>query len=72
MTMDTLALMVSGMSCEHCATAIRGELGKLPGVTEVAVDVAGGTVTVSGAPLPAADNLRAAVEDAGYEVLTAS
>jgi copper chaperone len=69
MTMETLALTVGGMSCEHCATAIRGEVGKLPGVTEVDVDVAGGTVTVSGSPLPAAGNLRAAVEEAGYEVV---
>jgi copper chaperone len=57
------------MSCEHCATAIRGEVGKLPGVTEVDVDVAGGTVTVSGLPLPAAGSLAAAVEEAGYEVV---
>jgi copper chaperone len=72
MTMTTLALTVSGMSCEHCATAIRGEVGKLPGVTEVDVDVAGGTVLVSGEPLPGTDILRAAVEEAGYEVVPAS
>jgi copper chaperone len=70
--MEILALTVSGMSCEHCATAIRGEVGKLPGVTEVDVNVADGMVTVSGEPLPAADSLRAAVEEAGYEVVTAS
>ena len=72
MAMETLNLTVGGMSCDHCATAIRGELRQLPGVTDVNVDVAGGTVTVSGAPLPGADSLRAAVEEAGYEVLTAS
>jgi copper chaperone len=66
--METLALTVSGMSCEHCATAIRGEVGKLPGITGVVVDVEGGTVMVSGEPLPTADSLRAAVEEAGYEV----
>jgi copper chaperone len=67
--MQTLALTVSGMSCDHCATAIRGEVGRLPGVTDVDVDVEGGTVTVSGEPLPATDSLRAAVEEAGYEVI---
>jgi copper chaperone len=71
MRMATLAMTVSGMSCEHCATAIRGEVGKLPGVTDVNVDVAGGTVTVSGEPLPGTDSLRAAVEEAGYEVIPA-
>jgi len=70
MTMQTLNLTVTGMSCDHCATAIRGEVGKLPGVTEVEVDVAGGTVTVSGAPLPAQDSVAAAVEEAGYQVIT--
>jgi copper chaperone len=69
MTMETLALTVGGMSCEHCATAIRGEVGKLPGVTTVEVDVEGGMVTVSGEPLPAQDSLRAAVEEAGYELV---
>jgi copper chaperone CopZ len=71
MTMETLNLTVSGMSCDHCATAIRGEVGKLPGVTKIEVDVAGGTVTVSGDALPGPDSLRAAVEEAGYEVVTA-
>jgi copper chaperone len=70
--MEILALTVSGMSCEHCATAIRGEVQRLPGVTTVDVDIEGGTVTVSGEPLPAANSLRAAVEEAGYEVITAS
>lgn len=69
MSMETLGLTVSGMSCEHCATAIRGEIGKLPGVTDVDVDIAGGTVMVSGEPLPGADSLRVAVEEAGYEVV---
>jgi copper chaperone len=68
MTMQTLALTVGGMSCEHCATAIRKEISALPGVSTVNVDVAGGTVTVSGEELPATDSLRAAVEEAGYQV----
>ena len=28
------------MSCDHCAHAIRTEIGKLPGVADVDVDVA--------------------------------
>jgi copper chaperone CopZ len=30
------------MSCEHCASAVRAEIGKLPGVGKVDVDVAVG------------------------------
>jgi copper chaperone len=69
MTMKTFSFTVSGMSCEHCATAIRGEIGKLPGVTEVQVDVAAGLVTITGEPLPENDSVRTAVEEAGYEVV---
>ena len=62
---------VTGMTCGHCVGAVTEELGKLPGVSDVAVDlVAGGAsaVTVtSAAPLdePA---VREAVDEAGYEL----
>jgi copper chaperone len=65
---ETRSVVVTGMSCEHCATAVRAEVGKLPGVSEVDVDVAAGTVRISGEPLPAEAALRAAVEEAGYEL----
>ncbi len=55
------------MSCEHCARAVRAEIGKLPGVTGVDVDVAAGTVRVTGEPLPADAAVRDAVHEAGYE-----
>ncbi|KHL10633.1 copper chaperone CopZ [Mumia flava] len=39
---------VSGMTCEHCVAAVTTELGELPGVTRVVVDlVPEGTSTVS-------------------------
>jgi copper chaperone len=56
------------MSCEHCATAVRTEIGKLDGVTGVDVDLAAGTVQITGSPLPGDAALRAAVEEAGYEI----
>jgi copper chaperone len=65
---ETRSVVVTGMSCEHCATAVRAEVGKLAGVSEVDVDVAAGTVRISGEPLPAEAALRAAVEEAGYEL----
>ena len=66
--METRSVMVTGMSCEHCATAVRAEVGKLPGVSEVDVDAAAGTVRISGEPLPGDAALRAAVEEAGYQL----
>jgi copper chaperone len=64
---ESRSVEVGGMSCEHCATAVRAEIGKLPGVAAVDVDVAAGTVRISGSPLPGDAALREAVEEAGYD-----
>jgi copper chaperone len=58
---------VTGMTCDHCASAVQAEISKLPGITEVSVDVATGTVRITGDPLPGGAPLREAVEEAGYE-----
>lgn len=62
---------VEGMTCGHCVAAVTEEIGRLPGVQHVVVDLAAGgvsTVTVdSTADLdPAA--VRDAVDEAGYEL----
>jgi copper chaperone len=64
---STRSIAVTGMTCDHCASAIRAEISKLAGVTRVDVDVAAGTVRISGDPLPGDVQLRGAVEEAGYE-----
>jgi copper chaperone len=64
---ETRSIAVTGMSCDHCANAIRAEIGKLLGVAEVDVDVAAGKVRITGQPLPGDTALRDAVEEAGYE-----
>jgi copper chaperone CopZ len=62
---------VSGMTCGHCVSAVTEEIGKLAGVSEVKVDlVDGGTSTVhvtSAAQLDTAQ-VRAAVDEAGYDL----
>lgn len=65
--METRSITVSGMNCAHCANAVRAEIGKLPGLTEVDVDVAAGTVWISGEHMPADTALREAIEEAGYQ-----
>ena len=66
--MTTTTYPVSGMTCGHCVSAVTEELAKLDGVTEVQVDLAAGTATVtSDRPLDD-DAVRAAVDEAGYEV----
>jgi len=60
---------VAGMTCGHCASAVREEIGKLGGVQQVEVDIATGRVTVASAgPLATAD-VAAAVDEAGYELV---
>lgn len=61
------------MTCSHCVAAVSEEVGRLPGVTAVDIDLnAGGdsSVTViSGEPLRAED-VREAVVEAGYTLAT--
>jgi copper chaperone CopZ len=64
----TSTYTVTGMTCEHCVRAVTQELSGLPGVARVEVDLGTGAATVtSDAPLPD-DAVRAAVEEAGYEL----
>jgi copper ion binding protein len=66
----TSTYSVKGMTCGHCVNAVSTEVGQLPGVTGVRVDLAGGTVTVtSEQPLDDAA-VRAAVDEAGYELVS--
>ncbi|MEU0690336.1 heavy-metal-associated domain-containing protein [Streptomyces uncialis] len=59
---------VPGMVCGHCADLITEEVSRITGVTGVSVAVEAGTVTVtSERPLPLTE-VRAAVEEAGYEI----
>lgn len=60
--------VVRGMTCGHCVRAVTDEVAKLAGVTEVAIDLASGAVTVtSAAPLDRGE-VQAAVDEAGYEL----
>jgi copper chaperone CopZ len=67
----TSTYTVSGMTCGHCVQAVTGELSALPGVADVQVDLASGAVQVtSEAPLTD-EAVRAAVDEAGYELANA-
>jgi copper chaperone len=65
---QTATYSVAGMTCDHCARAVTTEVGNIPGVTSVEVDVPTGMVRVTSEE-PVDDGVfRAAVEEAGYEV----
>jgi copper chaperone len=61
-----MTLNVRGMSCGHCVAAITSAVAPLPGVTDVAVDLENGLVTVEGTVDEA--SVVAAIEDTGYDV----
>lgn len=64
--LQTRVYVVDGMSCAHCEAAVREEVGTLPGVVDVRVDLASKRVEVDGDPVDDAA-VRAAIEEAGYE-----
>ena len=66
--MNTSTFTVTGMTCGHCVASVTEEVEALAGVSEVAVDLASGRLTVSSeAPIDEAQ-VRGAVEEAGYQL----
>ena len=53
---------VTGMSCQHCIDAVTAEVGRLPGVEQVQVDLDAGRVTVSSADALELADVRRAVD----------
>jgi copper ion binding protein len=59
---------VSGMTCGHCVMSVEEEVSEVAGVKSVAVDLDSGRLVVAGAEFTD-DAVRAAVAEAGYEVV---
>ncbi len=64
--MTTRTYTVQGMTCAHCAGAVSREVREVPGVTDVAVDVSAGILTVAATDAPSDAAVAAAVDEAGY------
>ena len=61
---------VTGMTCGHCVAHVTEEVQAVPGVTEVAVVLEGGHMTVTSAAPVDFDAIKEAVAEAGeYEVV---
>ena len=63
----TTTIGVAGMSCGHCIAAVTKELTAI-GASEVAVDLEAGQVTFESDGPIALDAVRAAVDEAGFEL----
>lgn len=66
--METRTYAVEGMTCGHCVAAVTSEVTAVAGVTDVQVDLAAGSVAVTGEDVDEAA-VRAAVDEAGYTVV---
>jgi copper chaperone CopZ len=67
--MSELIFSVPGMTCGHCEAAVKGEVGKVSGVADVAVDLDTKIVTVTGDALDTVA-IVAAIDEAGFEATT--
>ncbi|RKQ92927.1 copper chaperone CopZ [Solirubrobacter pauli] len=63
---ETLTYRVDAMSCNHCVVAVSGEVGRVPGVRSVDVDLETKLVRVDGAGVDGAA-VVAAIDEAGYD-----
>ncbi len=69
-TREMYELKVEGMTCGGCAASVKRALQALDANADVHVDLAAKTVKVATAAQ--LDAVKAAVEDAGYDVLSAA
>jgi copper chaperone CopZ len=60
---------VAGMSCGHCESAITKEVTAIPGVTSVTAVAQTGLLTIASDKPLDDDAVRAAVDEAGYELV---
>ena len=67
MVSNIIELSIKGMTCSVCTDAVGRALRRVPGVTEVAVELDPGRVRISGTA-PQKD-LVAAVETAGFDIM---
>lgn len=67
----TQTYTVAGMTCGHCVAAVTEEIDMLAGVSGVAIELVPGgesLVAVTSQRELDADQVRAAVDEAGYEL----
>ncbi|MER5385826.1 heavy-metal-associated domain-containing protein [Streptomyces sp. NPDC002688] len=65
----TAVYQVSGMSCGHCEGSVSGEISEISGVTSVKAVASTGEVTVVSEAALDENAVRAAVDEAGFELV---
>ena len=64
----TQTYTVTGMTCGHCVASVTEEVQEIQGVQDVSVVLETGTVTVTSTEGIDEAAVKAAVEEAGYQV----
>jgi len=67
--MSEAVYSVTGMTCGHCESAVTKEVTTIPGVTAVTAEAKTGLVTVASERPLDDETIRAAVDEAGYELV---
>lgn len=62
----TQQFTVSGMTCDHCVRAVTTEIGRMPGVRAVAIDLSSGQVSVEADRALEIAAVAQVVDEAGY------
>jgi len=65
---QTQTYTVTGMTCGHCVASVTEEVQEIPGVQDVSVVLETGAVTVTSEQEIDEAAVRAAVEEAGYQL----
>lgn len=60
---------IQGMTCQHCVMTVTKALEKIPGLKNVKVDLDKGEATFENTQNVSWENIRQAVEEAGYKVV---
>jgi copper chaperone len=67
--MEHVTITIEGMSCEHCVKAVTDAAVALPSVSDVSVDLQGGTASMTYNPAEISlDAIKEAIEDQGYDI----
>ena len=67
--MTTTTILVPGMTCGHCKSAVTDELSKINGVTNVDVDLDSKKVTIKSEADVEWQVIVGAVDEAGFEAV---
>lgn len=64
----TTTYTVEGMTCGHCVASVTEEITQIAGVSDVEVELSTGEVTVTSDAELDVESVRAAVDEAGFEL----